>query len=162
MTVGVIGYGKIGTRLGKILQAVGCRSLVSDPYVQLEPADVTAGVEQVSLDALLAASDVVTLHPRVTEETIQMINKDALAQMKNDALLINTARGPLCDYEDLYDALKSGIIGSAMLETFSVEPTPPDWPLLQLDNVTLTPPIAGASVRTARYAAQALDADEQN
>lgn len=162
MTVGVIGYGKIGTRLVKILQAFGCRILVSDPYVQIDPADLTVGVEQVSLNTLLAESDVVTLHPRVTEETTQMINKDALAQMKNDALLINTARGPLCDYDDLYDALKNGIIGSAMLETFSVEPTPPDWPLLQLDNVTLTPHIAGASVRTARYAAQVLAEDVKN
>lgn len=162
MTVGVIGYGKIGTRLVKILQAFGCRILVSDPYVQLDPADVAAGVEQVSLDTLLAESDVVTLHPRVSEETTQMINKDTLAQMKNDALLINTARGPLCNYGDLYDALKNGTIGSAMLETFSVEPTPPDWPLLQLDNVTLTPHIAGASVRTAQYAAQVLAKDVKN
>lgn len=162
MTVGVIGYGKIGTRLVKILQAFGCRILVSDPYVQLDPADVAAGVEQVSLDTLLAESDVVTLHPRVSEETTQMINKDTLAQMKNDALLINTARGPLCNYDDLYDALKNGTIGSAMLETFSVEPTPPDWPLLQLDNVTLTPHIAGASVRTAQYAAKVLAEDVKN
>ena len=162
MTVGVIGYGKIGTRLVKILQAFGCRILVSDPYVQLDPADVTAGVEQVSLDTLLEQSDVVTLHPRVTEETTQMINKDTLARMKPDALLINTARGPLCNYDDLYNALKDGIIGSAMLETFSVEPTPPDWPLLQLDNVTLTPHIAGASVRTAQYAAQVLAEDVKN
>lgn len=162
MTVGVIGYGKIGTRLVKILQAFGCRILVSDPYVQLDTADVAAGVEQVSLDTLLAESDVVTLHPRVSEETTQMINKDTLARMKNDALLINTARGPLCNYDDLYDALKNGTIGSAMLETFSVEPTPPDWPLLQLDNVTLTPHIAGASVRTAQYAAQVLAEDVKN
>lgn len=159
MTVGVIGYGKIGTRLVKILQAFGCRILVSDPYVQLDPADRAAGVEQVELETLLTQSDVVTLHPRVSAETTQMINKDTLAQMKPDALLVNTARGPLCNYDDLYEALKDGTIGSAMLETFSVEPTPPDWPLLQLDNVTLTPHIAGASVRTAQFAAQQL-ADE--
>jgi D-3-phosphoglycerate dehydrogenase len=162
MTVGVIGYGKIGTRLVKILQAFGCRILVSDPYVQLDPADTAAGVEQVSLDTLLGESDVVSLHPRVTEETTQMINKDTLSKMKNDALLINTARGPLCNYDDLHKALVDGTIGSAMLETFSVEPTPPDWPLLQLENVTLTPHIAGASVRTAQYAAQVLAEDVKN
>lgn len=156
MTVGVVGYGKIGTRLVKILQAFGCRILVSDPYVQLDPSDVAAGVRQVTLDELLAESDVVTLHPRVSEETTQMINKDTLAKMKNDALLVNTARGPLCNYDDLYEALSTGVIGSAMLETFSIEPTPPDWPLLQLDNVTLTPHIAGASVRTAQFAAEQL------
>lgn len=156
MTVGVIGYGKIGTRLVKILQAFGCRTLVCDPYVQLDPSDVAAGVEQVSLDTLLSQSDVVTLHPRVSAETTHMINKDTLAKMKPDALLVNTARGPLCNYDDLYEALTQGTIGSAMLETFSVEPTPPDWPLLQLENVTLTPHIAGASVRTAQFAAQQL------
>lgn len=156
MTVGVVGYGKIGTRLVKILQAFGCRILVCDPYVQLDPSDAQAGVEQVTLDTLLAESDVVTLHPRVSDETTGMINKTTLAKMKSDALLVNTARGPLCDYDDLYEALSQGTIGSAMLETFSIEPTPPDWPLLQLDNVTLTPHIAGASVRTAQFAAQQL------
>ena len=88
-----------------------------------------------------------------------MINADTLAQMKPDALLVNTARGPLCDYDDLYRALRDGVIGAAMLETFSVEPTPPDWPLLQLDNLTMTPHIAGASVRTATFAAEQLAED---
>ncbi|MDW3182632.1 2-hydroxyacid dehydrogenase [Roseobacter sp.] len=159
MTVGVIGYGKIGTRVTKLLRAFGTRVLVCDPYVQLDPEDAAAGVEQVSLETLLEQSDVVTLHPRVSEETTHMINKDSLARMKPDALLVNTARGPLCNYDDLYEALRDGVIGSAMLETFSVEPTPPDWPLLQLDNVTLTPHIAGASVRTATYAAEVLAED---
>lgn len=159
MTVGVIGYGKIGTRVTKLLRAFGTRVLVCDPYVQLDPEDSQAGVEQVSLDQLLTESDVVSLHPRVTGETSQMINKDTLARMKPDALLVNTARGPLCNYDDLYAALRDGVIGSAMLETFSVEPVPPDWPLLQLDNVTLTPHIAGASVRTATFAAEQLAED---
>lgn len=162
MTVGVVGYGKIGTRVVKILQAFGCRILVCDPYVQLNPTDVAAGIEQVSFETLLAQSDVVTLHARVSEETTQMINKDSLSKMKSDALLVNTARGPLCNYDDLYEALSNGTIGAAMLETFSVEPTPSDWPLLQLDNVTLTPHIAGASVKTAQYAAQVLAEDVRN
>jgi len=159
MTVGVIGYGKIGTRVTRLLRAFGTRVLVCDPYVQLAPEDAQAGVEQVSLDRLLADSDVVTLHPRVTEETTQMINADTLAQMKPDALLVNTARGPLCNYDDLYAALRDRVIGGAMLETFSVEPPPPDWPLLHLDNVTLTPHIAGASVRTTTFAAEQLAED---
>ena len=159
MTVGVIGYGKIGTRVTRLLRAFGAKVLVHDPYVQLSPEDQADAVSMVSLEDLLAQSDVVTLHPRVSPETTHMINKDTLAQMKPDALLINTARGPLCNYDDLYVALRDGVIGSAMLETFSVEPVPADWKLIQLDNVTLTPHIAGASVRTVTYAAQTLAED---
>ncbi|MER8799361.1 2-hydroxyacid dehydrogenase [Mesorhizobium sp. M0018] len=154
MTVGVIGYGNIGTRLVRLLRAFGCRILVCDPYVQLSAEDRNAGVELVALDDLLSRSDVVTLHSRVTEETRGLIGKNAIARMKPGVIFVNTARGPLVDYDALYDALVSGQIGSAMLETFAIEPVPADWPLLQLPNVTLTPHIAGASVRTVTYAAE--------
>jgi D-3-phosphoglycerate dehydrogenase len=154
LTVGVIGYGNIGTKVVRLLRAFGCRVLVCDPYVQLDPADAAAGVELTSLQRVLKESDVVTLHPRVTEETRNIINAESLAAMKPGALLVNTARGPLCDYDALYEALSNGHLGSAMLETFSIEPVPPDWPLLQLPNVTLTPHIAGASVRTVTFAAE--------
>jgi D-3-phosphoglycerate dehydrogenase len=154
MTVGVVGYGNIGTKVVRLLRAFGCRVLVHDPYVQLMPEDAEAGVELVSFARVLAESDVLTLHPRVTEETKQMIDAKALSAMKPGSLLVNTARGPLVDYEALTAALQSGPLGSAMLETFAVEPAPPDWPLLQLPNVTLTPHIAGASVRTVTFAAE--------
>jgi D-3-phosphoglycerate dehydrogenase len=153
MAVGLIGYGEVGRRVVKLLKAFGCRILVSDPYVQLSAEDLRDGVIQTSLARLLAESDVVSLHPRVTPETTKMINRDTLAQMKKGAYVINTSRGPLLDYDALYGALKSNHLRGAMLETFSIEPTPPDWPLLQLPNVTLTPHIAGASVKTVRYAA---------
>lgn len=153
MTVGVIGYGAVGTRVVTLLRAFGCRVLVTDPYVQLRPEDSAAGVEHVALADLLARSDVVTLHPRVTAETTGMIGAGALAAMKPSAVLVNTARGPLVDYDALHDALASGRIRGAMLETFAIEPVPPDWPLLQLPNVTLTPHIAGASLKTVRIAA---------
>jgi D-3-phosphoglycerate dehydrogenase len=154
MTVGIVGYGNIGTKVVKLLKAFGCKILVSDPYVQLSAEDRNSGVELVALDDLLKRSDVVTLHSRVTEETRHIINRDTLAMMKPDALFVNTARGPLVDYDALYEALIDGKLGGAMLETFAVEPVPADWPLLQLPNVTLTPHIAGASVRTVTYAAE--------
>lgn len=154
MTVGVVGYGAIGTRVVRLLRAFGCRILVADPYVQLSAEDRNAGVELVDLGPLLERSDVVTLHARVTKETHHLIDRNALARMKPDAVLVNTARGPLVDYDALYDALAEGRIAGAMLETFAVEPTPPDWPLLKLPNVTLTPHIAGASVRTVTFAAE--------
>ncbi len=159
MTIGVIGYGQIGTRVVRLLKAFGCRILVADPYVQLSAADRNDGVEHVNLDRLLAEADVVTLHPRVTTETTRMIDAAALARMKTGATLINTARGPLVDYDALYEALASGHLGGAMLETFSVEPVPSDWPLLALPNVTLTPHIAGSSLKTVTYAAS-LAAEE--
>ena len=154
MSVGIIGYGKIGTRVVQLLRAFGCRILVCDPYVQLAPDDRKDGVEHVTLNDLLTRADMVTMHPRVTDETRRMMNAETFARMKPGAVFVNTARGPLVDYDALYDTLSIGHLGGAMLETFSVEPAPADWPLLKLPNVTLTPHIAGASVRTVTYAAE--------
>lgn len=154
LSVGVIGYGNIGTKVVRLLRAFGARVLVCDPYVQLTPPDREDGVELVELATLLRQSDVVTMHPRVTAETRQMMNHDTFAQMKKGALFVNTARGPLVDYEALYEALTSGPLGSAMLETFAIEPVPHDWPLVHLPNVTVTPHIAGASMRTVTFAAE--------
>jgi D-3-phosphoglycerate dehydrogenase / 2-oxoglutarate reductase len=159
MTVGVIGYGEVGRRVVRFLKAFGCRILVSDPYVQLSAEDLRDSVIQSSFETILAESDVVSLHARVTPETTRMINEDALRRMKPDATLINTARGPLLDYHALYAVMSAGHLRGAMLETFAIEPVPPDWPLLQLPNVTLTPHIAGASVHTVRFAAN-LAAEE--
>ncbi|MEM8741001.1 MAG: 2-hydroxyacid dehydrogenase [Pseudomonadota bacterium] len=153
MTVGVIGYGNVGTRVVRFLRAFGCRVIVHDPYVQLDPADAADGVTMVGLDALLSHADVVTLHPRVTEETRGLMSAARLRAMKPGATLVNTARGPLMDYDALYEVLADGHLRGAMLETFSVEPVPPDAPLLKLPNVTLTPHIAGASVKTVKIAA---------
>ncbi len=162
MTVGIIGYGQVGQRVVKLLKAFGCRLLVCDPYVQLSATDHNDGVEQCSLETLLGESDVVSLHPRVTAETTGMMNAHTLLKMKPDATLINTARGPLMDYDALLDVMASGHLRGAMLETFAVEPVPPDWPLLQLPNVTLTPHIAGASVKTVTFAAKVAAEDVHN
>jgi D-3-phosphoglycerate dehydrogenase len=155
MTVGVVGYGHIGTRVVRLLKAFGCRVLVCDPYVQLSVDDLRDGVEHVSLDHLLARSDVVTLHPRVNDETRGMIGAAQFGAMKPGCFFINTARGPLVDYQALYEALHSNHLRGAAIETFAIEPVPAEWPLLQLPNVTLTPHIAGASVKTVRIAARA-------
>lgn len=154
MTVGVIGYGQIGARVVKLLKAFGCKILVADPYVQLSATDRADGVEHVQLSDILARADVITLHARVTPETTGFIGREQFAAMKPGAIFINTARGPMVDYDALYEALASGHLGGAMLETFAVEPVPPDWPLLRLANVTITPHIAGASVKTITIAAE--------
>ena len=153
MTVGLIGYGEVGRRVVKLLKAFGCRILVSDPYVQLTAEDLNDGVIQCSLDRVLSESDVVSLHPRVTAETTRMINADTLGQMKKGSYFINTARGPLVNYDALYDALASNHLRGAMLETFDIEPLPAGSPFLTLPNLTMTPHIAGASVKTVSYAA---------
>ena len=153
MTVGVIGYGQIGTRVVKLLKAFGCRILVADPYVQLSATDRADGIEHVGLEQLLGTADVITLHSRVTAETTGFIGAAQFAAMKPGTIFVNTARGPMVDYDALYEALMSGHLGGAMLETFAIEPVPAEWPLLQLPNVTITPHIAGASVKTITTAA---------
>lgn len=155
MAVGVIGYGHVGTRVVALLKPFGCRILVCDPYVQISARDHEEGVVQCGLDRVYAEADVVSLHPRVTAETTGMIDGAALARMKRGAYLINTARGPLMDYDALIAALESGHIAGAALDTFAIEPAPADWKLLHLPNVTVTPHIAGASVRTITVATEA-------
>jgi D-3-phosphoglycerate dehydrogenase len=155
MTVGVIGYGHIGTKVVRLLKGFGGRILVADPYVDLLPEDARDGVVQTTLRALLRESDVVTLHARVTKETLGFIGQAEFAAMRKGAVFINTARGPMVDHDALTEALKSGHLRGAMLETFAVEPAPAGLELLRLDNVTLTPHIAGASLKTIERAADA-------
>jgi D-3-phosphoglycerate dehydrogenase len=155
MTVGVVGYGHVGTKVVRLLKAFGCKILVCDPYVQLSVDDLRDGVEQASMALILAESDVVTLHARVTDETRGFFGAETFAAMKPGSFFVNTARGPLVDYEALTEALKSRHLRGAAIETFGIEPVPPDWELLRLDNVTLTPHIAGASVKTVKFAAEA-------
>ena len=163
LTVGVVGYGTVGQLVVKLLRAFEGRILVSDPFASLLPEDQSCPtVSQVPLEELLARSDVVTLHPRVTPETAGMMNADAFAAMKRGAVFVNTARGPLVDYDAMEHALRSGRLGGAMLDTFSVEPVPPDSTLLQLPNVTLAPHIAGASYRTIRTASRAAAREIKN
>lgn len=160
-TVGLVGFGHIGQLLTPYLRALELRVLVYDPYVSAERC-AELGVEPVTLSTLLAESDYVSLHARVTPETRGLIGAAELAQMKPGAYLINTARGPLVDYDALYAALASGHLGGAALDTFAQEPPPADWPLLKLDNVTVTPHIAGSSRETAQRKAETILLDVAN
>lgn len=158
-TVGLIGFGHIGSLLPGLLKPFGVRVLAYDPYV----ADETFGengAERVNdMDALLAESDIVSLHARVTAETRGFIGERQFRRMKRGAYFINTARGPMVDYDALYRALADGHLAGAGLETFAQEPPPPDWPLLRLPNVTLTPHIAGCSTDSVHTAAELVCAD---
>ncbi len=144
MTVGIVGFGRIGREVASRLKPFKCRILVHDPVVA--PAAIQAlGAEAASLTGLLEASDAVTLHCPSTESTRGLINKQSLAKMKAGALLINLARGDLVIPEDLVGALKSGHLGGAALDVFSPEPIPANHPILGLENVVLAPHIASVS-----------------
>jgi D-3-phosphoglycerate dehydrogenase len=112
-----------------------------------------------NLTELLSESDIVSLHARVTSETIGFIGAKEFNQMKRGTYFINTARGPMVDYDALYQALKSGHLAGAGLETFAVEPPPPNLALLKLENVTLTPHIAGCSKETVDRAVEMVCKD---
>lgn len=159
LTVGIVGYGDIGTRVARLLQPFGCRILIYDPFKELTPEEAAAGFEKTGLDELMARADVVTLHPRVTPETKGMISAERIAMMKPGGYIVNTTRGQVLDYGALYDALVSGHLKGAALDTFEPEPPPADWPLLKLPNVTLSPHIAGASRYSAIKAAGMIAGD---
>lgn len=154
LTVGIVGYGDIGTRVARLLRPFGCAILVYDPFKQLTEEERAAGIEKCDLDSLIARADVVTLHPRVTPETKGMMSRERIMAMKPGGYIVNTTRGQVLDHAALYDALTSGHLKGAALDTFDPEPPPPGWPLLTLPNVTLSPHIAGASRHSAIKAAK--------
>lgn len=159
LTIGIIGYGDIGSRVARLLQPFNTRILVSDPFKELTDEDRRMGIEKVPFDDLLRQSDVVTLHPRITPQTKGMIGRAQIEMMRPGSYIINTTRGQVLDYTALYDALASGHLRGAALDTFDPEPPPADWPLLKLPNVTLSPHIAGATRYSAHKAAGMIAED---
>ena len=131
-TVGIIGLGRIGTRVAELLRPFELKLLTYDPYVTAERAKALA-VELTDLETLLRESDFVTLHAVETQETIGLINEARLHLMKPTACLINTARGSLIDEEALAKALKENLISGAALDVFRGEIPKPDNPLLSED-----------------------------
>ncbi len=141
-TLGVVGLGAIGRRVARLGRGIGMRVLAwtfhPDPALAAE-----LGVELVSLEALLAEADVVSLHLSLTPESRGLLDREKLGLMRPGALLINTARGALVEHEALLEALRERRLGGAGLDVFHDEPLPSDDPLLALDTVVLTPHNAG-------------------
>jgi D-3-phosphoglycerate dehydrogenase len=170
-TLGLIGFGLSAQGVAERASSFGLKLLawVRDPAKYAEPA-MRLGVALVALDDLLERSDYVSLHVPLTLQTRHLLNADRLARLKPTATLINTARGALVDEVALVEALRAGRIGGAALDVFEgidvfARPgTPTQHPLLDLDNVLLTPHCAGSSVessfdskvRGARHAALVL------
>ncbi|MDR0362219.1 MAG: hypothetical protein LBJ46_05980 [Planctomycetota bacterium] len=143
-TLGMVGLGIIGRMLAPKAKALGMRVLVHDPYVDAETA-AAAGAEKVEFDDLLRQADFVSLHAKVTPETRGMIGRREFELMKPDAYFINTARGALVKRDELVRVLRERRIAGAALDVFDQEPLYDDSPLLELDNVVMTPHIGGAT-----------------
>ena len=140
-TVGLVGYGAVAQLVAKYLEAFGCRLLAFDPYFKGD----SAPAELHDLPTLLRESDVVSLHARLSAETQHLIGAKELALMKPSAILVNTARSGLVNEAALLQALRERRIMGAALDVFDTEPLPAGHPFLQLDNVTLTPHLAGST-----------------
>ena len=157
-TIGLIGFGHIGREVARRVLAMDMNVLAFDPVVSPEQARA-AGAELVELDELLRLSDYISLHAPSNASTRQILNERTIGLMKPTAWVFNTARGDLIDEGALYRALKEGRIAGAALDVFEEEPTPPDNPILQLDNVIVTPHAAGFSDEAVRTG-QRLAAEE--
>ncbi len=142
-TVGIVGLGKIGTRTAELFHAFGAKILACSRSVH---PDAPSYVTQLSLDELLAQSDIVVLHCPLNDSTRGLINGAKLAEMKPGAVLINVARGPVVVEADLADALEKGVIAAAGIDVFDAEPPlDPSSPLLQAPNALVTPHVAFAT-----------------
>lgn len=144
LTMGIVGCGRIGQAAARIADSFGMKAIGHDAF-----PFPTGLIAPVTLDELLARSDVVSLHCPLTPETQGLINAARLSLMKQSAFLINTSRGPLVNERDLADALNAGKIAGAGLDVLAVEPPKPDNPLLTAKNCVITPHIAWAT-RSAR------------
>jgi glyoxylate reductase len=146
-TLGIIGFGRIGQAMARRARGFDMRVLFYDP-THPQDKDANNGAVKAGLDELLFESDFVSLHAPLTEKTRGLMNAEAFGKMKPGAVLVNTARGGLVDQEALADALRSGTLGGAGLDVSDPEPLPMDHPLLQMENLVITPHIASASRST--------------
>lgn len=140
-TLGLVGLGAIGQRVAKVAQAFDMHVVAYDPFAREAPA----GVELVSLNELYTLSDVVSLHCPLTDENRKMLNRETFSQFKRGAILVNTARGGLIDEAALVEALASGQLHAAGLDSFDVEPMPVPHPFQSASKTILSPHIGGVS-----------------
>ena len=145
-TVGLVGMGNIGRLVAAMLQPFSVKVIYTDVYRQTEQVEANLCLTYCdSFEAMLPHCDIVSFHCPLTKENTEMLNKKTLAMMKQDAMVVNTARGKLINPDDLYEALKTGHISAAALDTHYEEPLKESYKLVELDNVILTPHIGGLS-----------------
>lgn len=137
-TVGIVGTGTIGIQTAKLFKAFGAKLLGYNRSKKQEAIDM--GIEYVSLDTLIETSDIISVHLPMTEDTKHLLGKPELEKMKESAIIINVARGPIIDNEALADALANKTIAGAGIDVFDMEPPiADDYPLLKVQNAVLTP-----------------------
>jgi D-3-phosphoglycerate dehydrogenase len=158
LVLGVIGIGRIGGRVASGARALGFTVLGFDPHLPDEMIRAR-GADPVPLDELVSASDIVTLHVPLTDETRGIVSRERLAQMRHGAILANTSRGGLVDEDALVEALVAGRLAGAALDAFEQEPLPLDSPLLSAPNAILTPHVAHYSIASRREVASKAIAD---
>ena len=159
--VGILGIGNVGRKVARRVQAFDAQVQYYDKF-PLDPArERELKVKRVSLDELFRTSDILSCHTPLTPETHHLINRESLALIKPTALLINTSRGAIVKEEALIEALQEGRIAGAGLDVFETEPVEPDNPLLQMENVVVTPHSAGTTwntwCRRAEFAYQNME-----
>lgn len=143
--VGILGLGRIGREVARRLRGFNVDTVYHDVVRQPAEVEQTLGVTFLPFEDVLTTADAITLHVFLAEGSQHLIGATELAMMKSDAILINTSRGGVIDEVALYAALRSGRIQAAGLDVFEIEPTPPDNPILQLENVVVTPHMATAN-----------------
>ena len=156
-TVGLLAYGAIARRFAEKLAGFGVEVIAHDPYVSSE-AMADAGIEKVDRETLLETSDVLSVHAPLTDETENSLDAEAFGTMPEDAIVVNTARGGVIDSDALEEALSSGAIAAAGLDVFDPEP-PEDSPLLDRENVVLTPHTAWYSEESRRELSRSIAGD---
>jgi glyoxylate reductase len=147
-TIGILGFGRIGREVARRARGFDMQVLYYDVQPASPEDEARLGARRGSLDQVLASSDFITLHVNLTPDTHHLMNRQTFARMKPSAILINASRGPVVDPDDLYDALRNGVIAGAALDVTEPEPIPGDHKLLTLPNCLIVPHIASGSIAT--------------
>ena len=144
--LGLVGLGRIGSRVATIARALGMSVTAYDPFVDTDRIKALGVEPAISFEAILEKSDVISLHIPLIDDTRRLMNADRFGLMKKGAIFLNIARGGLVDEKALLSSLESGHLGGAGIDVFDPEPPPPDHPLLHRDDVIATPHIGGITI----------------
>lgn len=143
LTVGIVGFGNIGSRVAEILRnGFGTKVIAYDPYVPKERMKALGVVPVSSIAELMANSDIVTLHANLSPETYHIVNRETMRNAKRGIIIVNAARGELIDHDALVEAIEKGVVSAVALDVVEKEPIESEHPLLRYSNVVITPHIA--------------------